>query len=45
MIIDAIATKATRIFKPLLKLHKETTKTRERSLNSFEMSSLFINNK
>jgi hypothetical protein len=39
MIIDAIVTKATRIFKPPLKPHKET-KTRKKSLNSFEMSSM-----
>ncbi|MCR6693221.1 MAG: hypothetical protein MRT15_12565 [archaeon YNP-LCB-003-016] len=39
MIIDAIVTKAIRIFKSLLKPHKETTKTKKRSLNSFEMSS------
>jgi len=39
MVIDAIVTKATRIFKPPLKPHKET-KTRKKSLNSFEMSSM-----
>jgi len=41
MIIDAIVTKATRIFKPPLKPHKET-KTRKKSLNSFEMSSFRV---
>jgi hypothetical protein len=39
MIIDAIVTRATRIFKPLLKPIKKQQKPRKRSLNSFEMSS------
>jgi hypothetical protein len=42
VIIDAIVARATRIFKPLLKLHKEKQKTGKRSLNSFEMSSFII---
>jgi len=32
MIIDAIVTRAARIFRPLLKLHKETTKTKKEKL-------------
>jgi hypothetical protein len=42
MIVDAIVARATCIFKPLLKLHKETIKPGKRSLNSFEMTSLII---
>jgi hypothetical protein len=40
MVIDVIVTRATCIFKPPLKIHHKETKTRKRSLNSFEMSSM-----
>jgi hypothetical protein len=40
MVIDVIDTRATCIFKPPLKTHHKETKTRKRSLNSFEMSSM-----